>query len=74
MRISGRTDGQTREKILDFHNCTAEDLEQFAPPIIDSELLLNKIIDDPDRNLYCFDWEELKDEMVIYGVSSYTEF
>ena len=36
--------------------------------------MLNKIINDPDRNLYCFDWEELKDEMVIYGVSSYTEF
>ena len=57
VRMSGRTDGKLVETLLDYHMCTWEDLEHFAPPTLDSERVLNSIMEDPKRGLFCFDWE-----------------
>ena len=35
---------------------------------------MKKIQDDPDRALFCIDWEKFGDQMDIYGVSHYTDF
>ena len=32
LRLAGRTEGASRETILEFHKCTWDDLKDFAPP------------------------------------------
>ena len=54
--------------------CTEEDFQHFAPPTQDSQRVLNSILSDPKRGLYCFDWEELSDTLEIWGVSQYEDF
>ena len=54
--------------------CTEEDLAKFAPPTFDSEKVLNKIMSNPKRGLYCFDWERDGENLEIWGVSQYDDF
>ena len=68
VRTFGRDDGETTERIMDFHECTDEDLKYFAPPSNDAEQLLTKIREDPKRALFCIDWDEYGDELEIWGM------
>ena len=43
VRVAGRNDNELYEQILDYHNCTEEDFEGFAPPSPDAELMKKKI-------------------------------
>ena len=74
VRMSGRTAGKSEEIILSFHVCTEEDLKYFAPPTADAGRVLNSIMADPKRALFCFDWDKLADTIEIWGVSSYDDF
>ena len=69
VRLSGRSNGKLIETMLDYHLCTWEDFETFDPPTLDAERVLNKIMDDPERGLYCFDWDKLGETLEIWGVS-----
>ena len=74
VRVAGRNDNELYEQILDYHNCTEEDFEGFAPPSPDAELMKKKIQKDPNRTLLCIDWDKVGNEMEIWGVSHYADF
>ena len=74
MRIGGRKNGESIEEIIDFHRCTDEDFEEFAPPSADADRTLKKILKDEDRGLFCIDWEKFGQKMHIFGTSHYTDF
>ena len=67
--MAGRKNGETHDIILPYHECTEEDFEHFAPPTLDSERVLNSILSDPKRGLFCLNWDELADTLEIWGVS-----
>ena len=61
MRLSGRQNGESKETIIDHHMCTEEDFKEFPPPTLDAERVLNSILEDPKRGLFCVDWDKLGD-------------
>ena len=69
MRLYTKTNGVSHETILDFHQCTAEDYEQFAPPTADSLALLEHYKTDDKRGLFCLDWDQLGDELNLWGIN-----
>ena len=74
VRTYGAKDGKTYEKIFDYHECTEEELKQFAPPTRDAEFLLKELQENQDRALFCIDWDKIGDEMVIYGEEHYIDY
>ena len=59
---------------MEFHLCTEEDFKDFAPPTPDAQRILNAILSDPNRGLYCVDWERYGDFLSVWGISSYQDF
>ena len=49
------------------HRCEPSDYDAFAPPSDNALYTLNKYKSDPNRNLYCLDWDELSDDLEIFG-------
>ena len=74
VRLSGRRQGESQETMLDYHRCTWEDFESFAPPSNDAMNQLNSIMSDEGRGLYCLDWEKLGEILEIWGISQYDDF
>jgi len=74
LRISGKSNGEIKAKLIDFHRCTEEDLEEFATPTVDAAHTLKKILDDPKRGLYCLDWQKLGEQLSIWGISQYDDY
>ena len=62
------------ETILDYHLCTWDDLKDFPEPTLDSQRVLNAIMNNPKRGLFCFDWDKLATTLEIWGVSQYNDF
>ena len=65
-------EGRKYEKILDYHLCEPKDFEQFRSPHISSQALYNKYFNG-ERHLYCLDWDEVKDELSIWGENANEE-
>ena len=65
--VSGYTEGEWGLRPIDFHECTEAELKEFAPPISDSKLQLEDIISSETRSLFCLDWENLDEELKMYG-------
>ena len=59
----GSKNGEKYEKKIPYHKCTAEDYDKFAPPAADSENLIKIYKTNPNRNLYCVDWEKYAEEL-----------
>ena len=57
-KIYGRRKGIAYQKILPYHECTDEDYDQFYPTKKQSLLLLQSIREDPDRGMFCIDWND----------------
>ena len=72
--MSGRNQGKLHEEILDYHECSWEDFKNWPEPTFDSRRVLNSIMSDPKRGLFCFDWEKLAETLEIWGVSEYNDF
>ena len=73
LRLFGNRDGIGYERLLPYHKCTDEDWQVFAPPAEDSESMFKTYRDNPDRNLFCIDWDKLEDELEIWGVEDDTD-
>ena len=58
VRSFGKNQGVNYEQVLDYHNCTEEDFQQFNPIHHSSENQFKAIKDDPDRGLICFDYPD----------------
>ena len=69
-----REDGELHEVALDYHICTDEDFAQMSPPTTDALTTLNHIKESEQRNLYCFDWDKLGDELGVWGVADFTAY
>ena len=67
VRVVGNKNGKSYERILSYKKCTAEDFEEFAPPTSEASGLLEVYKTSETRRLYCLDWNELGDELAIYG-------
>ena len=65
VRFVQNVNGKPVDKVLPFHKCTAKDWAKFAPPSTDSVDLLNKFKTEPDRYLFCIDWEKIAPEIEI---------
>ena len=69
VRLWGRKGGVAYEKILPYHVCTEEDYDLFAPPSAESVGMLESMKKDPDRGLYCFDWDKIGEEIDVWSVT-----
>ena len=68
VRFWGNREGDSYEKILPFRKCLPEDWASFPPPAEESEGLFKQYMTDPDRDLFCLDWNGMKNEMEIWGI------
>mmetsp|Transcript_31255 Transcript_31255/g.38632 ORF Transcript_31255/g.38632 Transcript_31255/m.38632 type:complete len:140 (-) Transcript_31255:1447-1866(-) len=59
--------GAEYEKLLPFHKCEKADYEKFQAPGQDQQYLFEKFVSG-ERSLFCLDWDELGDELEIWGV------
>ena len=57
VRLFGFKDGKRVEYPVPFHKCTESDWALFPPASSDSIDIWSSVKDDPDRNMYCIDWD-----------------
>ena len=64
VRYTGKKEGVAYESIVDYHVCTAEELEKVGSPSSESRLTLKKYRGDGSgsskRHLYCIDWDNIE--------------
>ena len=65
VRATGKKDGVPTQRSLPFHRCTDADLGGFLPVEPTSVELLTAITTDPDRGLFCIEWD--KSEVNLHG-------
>ena len=58
VRATGKKDGVATQRAVPFHKCTEADLGEFLPVEPTSVALLDAVTTDPDRGLFCIDWEK----------------
>ena len=68
-RMFGYVNNERYEKMIPYHKCTAEDFDEFAPPAPEAEGLLEDYKNNPNRNLYCMDWDKYSETLAIWGVT-----
>ena len=66
-RQIGRLDGKKYERILPHRRCKPEDYDHFYPPMEEASAMVETYKTDPTRNLWCIDWEELGDDIEVFG-------
>ena len=64
VRYRQLTDGVKTQRLLNYHDCTEDDMKKFYPVTKNSEKLLKDIITDADRGLFCIDEPS---DLEIYG-------
>ena len=69
-RLVYKRNGVSGESILPYHYCTAEELDEFAPPIEDSVGLFEVYKTSQTRHLYCLDWKKFGDDLAIWGTEN----
>ena len=67
VRQLGRLDGKKYERILPHRRCEPADFDKFYPPVEEAVQMLEWYKTDPNRNLFCIDWDELGDSVEIFG-------
>ena len=67
VRTVTRDNGKETEKILPHRKCSPSDLDALAPPAEDAIFQFKEYTEDPTRDLFCLDWDELKDDVNIFG-------
>ena len=58
VRLSGKREGKDFQRILPHYKCTDEDYNKFYPVENNSKILLESLKSDPDRGLFCINWDE----------------
>ena len=65
VRATGKLEGEEVVRAIPFGKCTESDLAEFLPVEPSSAPLLEKLTTDPERGLYCIDWE--KADLNLHG-------
>lgn len=63
----GYRNGEEFLRRVPFHKCTDEDYDQFYPVKRQSADLLKEIREDPERGLFCIDWNNEDEPIEIAG-------
>ena len=58
VRTVGKKDGVPTQRAIPFHRCTNDDLAEFDPVEQTSNDLLKALTTDPDRGLFCIEWDK----------------
>ena len=58
VRVYGINEGVEFEEIVPYHRCNDEDWAKFPPAADNSADSIETIKEDPNRGMYCLDWEE----------------
>lgn len=67
VRLMRHVDGEEQDTILPYRKCRPEDWDSFAEPNDEAKFRFERYRNDPLHNLYCLDWDVLKDEIEIWG-------
>ena len=71
VRLMGKQDGIEYEQILDYHKCTAEELELFAEPSRETASPLEVYKQGTKKHLFCVNWDKLDNgELSVWGVEN----
>ena len=55
-----KINGVSDQRKLSYHKCTDEEYNQFYPVQRESEAILKEIREDPERGLYCIDFDDFE--------------
>ena len=58
VRATGKKNGVATQRAIHFHRCTNADLDSFDPVESTSADLLTSVTTDPDRGLFCIEWDK----------------
>ena len=68
VRMYGRKDGVSYEKILDYHKCSMEELDHFNQTTRETAKLLAKYKNGRDRYFFCIEWDSIEDDTLsVWG-------
>ena len=71
VRTYGKKNGVPREKILNYHKCSNNELDLFAEPSKESAAFLQQYKNGTDRHLFCIEWDQLEDnELRVWGIEN----
>ena len=57
-RLYGKRKGEYYQRILPYHTCTDDDYDKFYPVKKSSVSFLKKIRENPERGMFCLDWND----------------
>ena len=66
-RFTSKVDGEIKILGIKHHECSEEELDLFEAPSEQTLEELGEIKSSQDRKLFCIDWDDLKDELKLYG-------
>lgn len=69
-RLFWKRNGVFGETIVDYHHCTAKEMDEFPPPVSDSAGLFEIYKTSTTRHLFCLDWDKLGDDIAIWGTEN----
>ena len=69
-RMRYTRNGKPGETIIPYHKCSADELDEFAPPVADSQGLFEIYRKGETRHLYCLDWDKVGDQVAIWGTEN----
>ena len=71
VRLYGKQDGEEYERILDYHKCTSDELDNFAEPSKDALAPLAHYKEGKKRHLFCIDEDKLEEgELSVWGIEN----
>ena len=53
--------------MLEFHECSPEEFDQFAPPMPESAGMMKMYRESDTRPLHCIDMEKYGDDLAVWG-------
>ena len=65
VRTKGKKDGVPTQSAIPYRRCTDTDLGEFLPVETTSVELLDAVTTDPDRGLFCIEWDKF--EVNLHG-------
>ena len=74
VRMDGFKGGEKFDRIIPYHLCTDEDWDKFPPPTKDASVSIAPILSGEYGGMYCLDWEDDIENMLIYGNRNNDEY
>lgn len=74
IRMFGKKDGKEFERLLPYHKCTDEDWKEFTPPSKAFSDSFSAIKNGDVDGMYCLDWTDDVEPILIYGNEKNDEY